>query len=307
MPDATLTWSDESFAGVAPGIDLCWQELGDADDPAVLLIMGVGSQMVSWPDGFCEILAARGLRLIRFDNRDCGRSTWLDQAGVPSVTEAAAKQLDNPPYLLSDMAADAAGLLTALGIGAAHVVGASLGGFVAQTLAIESPDRVRSLASVMSFTGSGRVGQPTEAAIEVLMTRPPGDLEGFVEYTVNARRVIGSPGFERDEDWVREIARRTFQRGLNPEGTQRQLVASICSGDRTERLRRLDVPTVVLHGSDDPLIAVSGGIATAEAIPGAELVIIEGWGHDWPPALWGRLADAIEANIERATEAEELR
>jgi pimeloyl-ACP methyl ester carboxylesterase len=152
----------------------------------------------------------------------------------------------------------------------------------------------------MSFTGSGQVGQPTQEAIEVLMTRPPDDVEGYVEHIVRARRVIGSPGLWSDDGWVREMARRGFQRGLNPEGTQRQLVASICSGDRTERLRKLDVPTVVIHGRDDPLISVSGGIATAEAIPGAELIIIDGWGHDWPPALWDRIADAIAANAARA-------
>ncbi|HEX2129433.1 MAG TPA: alpha/beta hydrolase [Solirubrobacterales bacterium] len=301
MPsEAVLTWSDELFADAGRGIELCYQTLGEESDPPLVLIAGIGSQMVSWPDGFCEALARRGFHVIRFDNRDCGRSTWLTELGVPSVSKAWQRELDDPPYLLSDMAADCAGLLDALGHEAAHVVGISLGGFVAQTLAIEHPDRVASLASVMSSTGSGRVGQATPAALEALMTRPASDLEGYVDGIVAARRVIGSSGFEMDEALVRELAARAHGRGLNPEGTQRQLVASICSGNRTERLVQISAPTVVLHGADDPLIDVSGGRATAEAIPGAELVVIDGWGHDLPGALWERIADAIAANGERA-------
>ena len=302
MPSAETAeqvFSDEAFADAGRGIELCYQATGDPADPPLLLVMGIGSQMISWPDRFCELLAARGYRVIRFDNRDCGRSTWLTHIGVPSVTKAFGKELDDPPYLLADMAADCAGLLDSLGIEAAHVVGASLGGFVAQTLAIEFPERVLTLASMMSSTGSGRVGRPTPAAMEVLMTRPPADLAAYVEYTVRARRVIGSTALGIDEDWVRVTAARAFERGLNPDGTQRQLVASICSGDRTERLRELDLPTVVLHGAADPLIQASGGVATAEAIPGAELVTIEGWGHDLPPAVWERVVGAIDANARR--------
>ena len=216
------------------------------------------------------------------------------------MTAAWEKRLDDPPYLFTDMADDCAGLLDALAIESAHVVGASLGGFVGQTFAFEHPARVRSLASVMSSTGSGRVGQPHPEALEVLMTAPPPELGPYVENMVAARRVIGSKGIEQDEGWVREMARRTFERGLNPAGTQRQLVASICSGDRTECLRRISAPTVVLHGTDDTLIDPSGGVATAEAIPGAELILIDGWGHDMPSAVWPRLADAIDANARRA-------
>jgi pimeloyl-ACP methyl ester carboxylesterase len=297
-----LTWSEELFADVGRGIELCYQTVGAESDPPMLLVMGIGSQMVSWPDGFCETLARRGFRVIRFDNRDCGRSTWLTEAGVPSVTKAWNRELDDPPYLFADMAADCAGLLGALGYDAAHVVGSSLGGFVAQTLAIEHPETVRSLASMMSSTGSADVGQPTPRALEALMTRPASDAETYVEGVVAARRVIGSAGFEMDEALVREIARRAHARGVNPEGTQRQLVASICSGSRARRLPAIDVPTVVLHGTADPLIDVSGGRATAEAIPGAELVLIDGWGHDFPAALWDRIADAIAANAARPGE-----
>jgi pimeloyl-ACP methyl ester carboxylesterase len=293
------SWSEERFAD-AGEIRLCYQELGDAGDPALVLVMGIGAQMIAWPDGLCERFAAQRLRVIRFDNRDCGRSTWLDQAGTPSVTKAWQGELDDPPYLLSDMAADIAGLLDALELSAAHVAGASLGGFIAQTLAFEHPGRVLSLASIMSSSGSDSVGHPTEAAMEVLMDRPPDDADGYAEWTVAARRVIGSPGFEHDEEWIRQTARRAHARGLNPDGTQRQLVASICSGNRTERLGEIVAPTVVLHGGEDPLIDVSGGRATAEAIPGAELVVIDGWGHDWPTAVWDRVAGAVAANAERA-------
>jgi pimeloyl-ACP methyl ester carboxylesterase len=294
------SWSEETLADVGRGIELCYQELGDGDDAPLVLVMGVGSQMIAWPDGLCELLAARGMRVIRFDNRDSGRSTRLDAAGVPSVTKAWAGELDDPPYLLSDMAEDICGLLDALELAAAHVAGASLGGFIAQTLAFEHPERVLSLASIMSSTGSGQVGHPTEAAMEVLMSKPPDDPDGLAEYMVHARRVIGSTAFEHDEEWIRETARHAHARGLNPDGTQRQLVASICSGSRHERLPEISAPTVVLHGTSDSLIDISGGRATAEAIPGAELVEIEGWGHDFPPGVWGRIADAVAANAKRA-------
>jgi pimeloyl-ACP methyl ester carboxylesterase len=295
-------WSEERFADVGRGIDLCYQTVGDLDDEPMLLIQGIGTQMIGWPDGFCELLAERGFFVIRFDNRDSGRSTWLPELGVPSVTKALNKQLSDPPYLFTDMADDCAGLLDALGVSAAHVVGASLGGFVAQTLAIEHPERVLSLASVMSSTGSSQVGQPTPAAMEALMTRPPDDRAGYVETIVAIRKVIGSTGFEQDEDWIRETAGRAYDRGVNPDGTQRQLVASICSGSRHDRLGEITAATVVLHGADDPLIDSSGGRATAEAIPGAELVLIDGWGHDLPPAVWERVVGAITENAKRAQE-----
>jgi pimeloyl-ACP methyl ester carboxylesterase len=296
VSETVMTWSEELFADAGRGIKLCYQTVGEEADPPLVLVAGIGAQMLSWPDGLCEEFASRGFRVIRFDNRDCGRSTWLTDAGIPSVTKAWTRDLDDPPYRLSDMAADAAGLVGALGYDAAHVVGISLGGFVAQTLAFERPERVLSLACVMSSTGSRHVGQATPAAMEALMTRPAQSEDAYVEDVVAARRVIGSTGFEMDEALVRRVALRSYRRGVNPEGTQRQLVASICSGNRTERLSEIDVPTVVLHGGADPLIDVSGGRAIAAAIPGTELVVVDGWGHDLPAALWGRIADAIAAN-----------
>lgn len=300
MTAEAANWTAERRLAVGHGIELCYQELGERRHPPVVLVMGLGSQMVNWPDGFCELLAGHGLRVVRFDNRDCGRSTWLAHLGVPSVRAAMERKLAEPPYVLSDMAADVAGLLDALGLDSAHVVGASLGGFVAQTLAIERPERVRSLISISSSTGARSVGYPTPEAMRVLMTRPASDRDGYIEGLLTARRVIGSPGFEMDDALVREIAGRAFDRGINPDGTQRQLVASICSGRRTERLGVVTAPTLVMHGSDDPLIHVSGGRATAAAIPGARLVEIEGWGHDLPPALWERIAQEIAAHVAAA-------
>jgi pimeloyl-ACP methyl ester carboxylesterase len=299
MTGSMAEWSEERFADVGRGIELCYQAVGAPDDAPMLLITGVGSQLVGWPEGFCELLAERGFFVIRFDNRDSGRSTRLPELGVPSVRKAFEKQLSDPPYLLADMADDCAGLLDALGIAAAHVVGASLGGFVAQTLAIDHPDRVVSLASVSSSTGSGQVGQPSPEAMEALMARPPNERDGYIEAIVATRKVIGSTGFEQDEAWIRDAAGRAYDRGINPDGAQRQLIASICSGSRHDLLGGVRASTVVLHGAGDPLIDPSGGRATAGAIPGAELVTIDGWGHDLPPGVWQRLVDAITQNAER--------
>jgi pimeloyl-ACP methyl ester carboxylesterase len=294
-----VDWSEERFAEVGEGIQLCYQTVGDPADPPLLLIAGVGAQMIAWPDGFCELLAQARLRVIRFDNRDAGRSTWLEDAAVPSLSKAWAHELVNPPYLLSDMAGDAAGLLDRLGIGAAHVVGVSLGGFIAQTLAIERPERVLSLASIMSSTGSAKVGQATEEAMGVLMTRPPEALAAFTENLIAARRAIGSPKLGIDERWLRDLAARMYARGVNPDGTQRQLVASICSGSRADALPAIEAPTVVVHGTDDPLIGISGGEATAAAIPGATLALIEDMGHDLPEAAWAQVVEAIAFNLQR--------
>jgi pimeloyl-ACP methyl ester carboxylesterase len=282
-------------------VELAYQTIGDTADPPLLLIMGLGAQMILWPDAFCELLADRGFFVVRYDNRDCGRSTVLEGGAPPSLRDALERGRDAAPYTLSDMAGDAVGLLDHLEIRAAHVVGASLGGMIAQTLTIEHPDRVLSLASIMSTTGDTSVGDATAQAREVLMTRPPlDDRAAFVESAAAARAVIGSRGLERDEAWTRQAAGGSYDRGIHPEGTLRQLAAVIASGDRTESLRGLDVPTVVIHGSDDPLIRISGGEATAEAIPGAELVRIDGMGHDQPPASWEPIADAIAANAARA-------
>ena len=294
----TVGRSEEQVARIGE-IELAYEVLGAEDDPPVLMIMGLGSQLVHWPDGLCELLAARGYRVIRFDNRDAGHSTRLD--GAPSrLGELMAGQEARPPYLLADMAADAVGLLDHLGIERAHVVGASMGGMIAQTIAIEHPDRVLSLCSIMSNTGARWSGQPKLATYRVLLGTPPQDRDKFIEHVVTMYRVIGSPGFDRDEDDLRDVAARSYDRGRNPAGSGRQLAAIIASGDRTERLRGLGVPTVVIHGTKDRLVSPSGGRATAKAIPGAKLVTIDGMGHDLPRGTWPRIIGAIAENAARA-------
>jgi pimeloyl-ACP methyl ester carboxylesterase len=284
----------------ANGIEIVYEAFGDPADPTLLLVMGLGMQMLGWDERFCRMIAERGLHVVRFDNRDVGRSTKVEGGPRADVMAADAGDTSSASYTLDEMADDCAGLLDHLGVDAAHLVGASQGGMIAQTLAIRRPERVLSLTSVMSTTGAGDVGQAHPEAIPVLLRRPPADRDGFAEFVVETWRVIGSPGFEADEEALRARGRATFDRGIAPEGTARQLVAIIASGDRTEELRRLDVPTLVIHGTEDILIDVSGGRATAVAIPGAELVLIEGMGHDLPRQLWPRLVDLIIANTERA-------
>jgi pimeloyl-ACP methyl ester carboxylesterase len=287
---------------IAPvnGIELAYEEFGDAADPTVLLVMGLGVQMLGWDAELCELLAGRGFRVVRFDNRDVGRSTKIEGGRRPDLMAAAMADTSSASYTLDEMADDCSGLLDHLGVEAAHVVGASQGGMIAQTLAIRRPERVLSLVSIMSSTGDRAVGQPHPEALPVLLTRGPADREGFAESVVEAFRVIGSPGFDADEERLRERARVSFDRGYHPEGTARQLLAILASGDRTEALRRLEVPVVVIHGTEDSLIDVSGGTATATAIPGARLELIEGMGHDLPRELWPRFVDLIAENTSRA-------
>jgi pimeloyl-ACP methyl ester carboxylesterase len=285
----------ERFADIGE-VKLAYETFGDPADPAILLIMGLGAQMIFWPEELCELLAGRGYFVIRFDNRDVGRSTILD-VEAPSIPALAAGR-GIAPYGLEDMASDAAGLLDHLGIERAHIVGSSLGGMIAQRFALDHPDRTLSLASIMSTTGDRSVGRPTDAAMAVLTTAPPGDRDGYVAATVTGRGVIGTqpPDLER----TRRLAERAYDRGYHPAGTARQFAAIAVAGDRTAELGNIHVPTVVIHGSEDPLITVSGGAATAAAIPGAEFAVIDGMGHDLPPAHIQEVADAIVANAEGA-------
>jgi pimeloyl-ACP methyl ester carboxylesterase len=290
----------EELTAPANGIEIAYQTFGDPADPTMLLIMGLATQMLGWNEEFCELLAAHGFQVVRFDNRDVGRSTKIEGGPRADVLAAAAGDASSASYTLSDMAADASGLLDHMGVEAAHVVGASQGGMIGQTLAIERPERVLSLTSIMSTTGDPAVGQPHPEALPALLTPAPADREGFIEFVVRTWAVIGSPGFDADEDALRKLAGASYDRGIHPAGTVRQLLAILASGDRTAALRTLSLPTVVIHGTDDPLIDVSGGKATAAAIPGTELVLIEGMGHDLPRQLWPRLVDLIVANAERA-------
>jgi pimeloyl-ACP methyl ester carboxylesterase len=288
-------------------LNIAYERFGDPDAPPVLLIMGLGTQMLGWPDGFCDALAARGLHVIRFDNRDVGLSSHVCDAPTPDVRAALTGDPSSASYRLSDMAADTVGLLDHLGLDSAHLVGASMGGMIAQTVAIESPDRVRSLTSVMSSTGDPAVGQATQRALMALLSPPATTREEAIERTVSIVRVIGSPAFELDEADVRWRTGLAYDRSNDPIGVGRQLVAIAASGDRTEALRSVAVPTLVLHGADDPLVDVSGGRATAGAVPGAELVVFDGMGHHLSRELWGEIARHIDELVRRAEDGRGVR
>jgi pimeloyl-ACP methyl ester carboxylesterase len=294
----------------ANGIEIEYEEFGNASDEPVLLIMGLGAQMILWDEAFCESLASRGYRVVRFDNRDAGLSTSLDHLGTPNLlavmTARLLGQKPDAPYLVSDMAADAAALVDALGIDAAHVVGASMGGMIAQAMAIDYPRRVLSLTSIMSTTGELSLPQPKSEARQVLLSPAPRDREEAIERAVRIFRAIGSPGFPFDEEHIRGHAARSFDRAFNPAGAARQLAAIVASGSRKRALGALSVPTLVIHGSDDPLVPVTCGVDTARSIPGAKLVLIEGMGHDLPRPAWPRIVGAIDdlargARIDRET------
>ncbi|MBB4691547.1 alpha/beta fold hydrolase [Paractinoplanes abujensis] len=284
----------------ANGIDVRYETVGDPGDPALLLIMGLGAQLTDWPDEFCAQLAARGFHLVRFDNRDAGLSTAFDSLGQPDTAAILRGDPATVPYLLSDMAADAAGLLKELGITRAHVVGASMGGMIAQQLTIDHPGLVASLCSIMSTTGDRTVGRPTPEAAAALMRPPATTREEILAGATATSRVIGSPAYPATDEWLQQRAAAKYDRSFRPRGTQRQYAAIIASPDRTAALGAVTAPTLVVHGEADPLIDVSGGRATAAAVPGAELLVIPGMGHDLPQALWPQIIDAIATNAARA-------
>lgn len=276
-------------------VELEFETFGSPGDPAILLVAGFVVQLTSWDTELCERLAAGGRHVIRFDNRDCGLSTKLDGVAAPWSAALEATLTGTPmpevPYTLLDMANDGVGLLDALDLDAVHVVGASMGGMIAQTMAIEHPERVRSLTSIMSSTGDPRTGKPEAEALAVLLTTPPADRAAYVDAA--ARTAVWASRRHLDVDRIRRRAGAAFDRGFYPEGGPRQLAAIYASGDRTEALRRLDLPTLVIHGRDDTLITLEGGTATAEAVPGAHLLLVADMGHDLPPPLWPLLASAI--------------
>ena len=279
------------------GLEIAYEEVGPRDGRPLALVMGLGVSLVFWEEGFCAMLAERGHRVIRFDNRDVGRSTKLDALGVPNVLEAmdalASGTTIAGPYLLTDMARDTIGLMDALGIERAHVIGASMGGMIAQTIAIEHPHRLRSMTSIMSSTGSPSLPLGKPEAMALLVRPPVSERSAYVDQAVEVWRVIGSPGFPFDEQRVRIRAAAHFDRGYHPPGIARQLVAVVASGDRTASLSKVSTPSLVIHGVDDPLVPVEAGKATAAAVPGASLLLVEGMGHDMPPQVWPRIVDAI--------------
>jgi pimeloyl-ACP methyl ester carboxylesterase len=266
----------------------------------MLLIMGLGIQMLGWDERFCQMLVDRGYFVIRFDNRDVGLSTHMDDAPLPDLMAFMAGDTSSASYKLDDMADDTAGLLDVLGIDAAHVVGVSMGGMIAQTLAINHPDRVLSICSIMSTVGDQAVGQPRPEILPLMLSPAPPDRDGFIDHQVGLFRQIGSPGYPADEQRLRDLIGRSYDRSYYPPGFLRQLAGVVASGDRTAALGAVNVPTVVIHGEADGLIQIDGGEATARAIPGAKLVKVPGMGHDLPPELWQQFVDEIVANAERA-------
>jgi pimeloyl-ACP methyl ester carboxylesterase len=297
-PSARSTRAGEQFATVGE-LELCYETFGDRADPALVLIMGLATQMIAWREEFCAGLASRGFFVVRFDNRDVGRSTTLDHLPVPTRGQLLRRDKRAASYTLEDMALDVLGLLDHLEIERAHVVGASMGAMIAQTVAAKHPDRVLSLVSIMGSTGSRWSGQPRLRTAKVLMSVPPADRDGFVDHMVKTFTIIGSPGFARDEAELRQFAQTTFDRGRNPAAASRQLAAILALGDRTPALRQIAAPTLVIHGSADTLVRPSGGRATAKAIAGSRLVEIQGMGHDLPREVWPQITDAIAENAAR--------
>jgi pimeloyl-ACP methyl ester carboxylesterase len=289
----------EGFADVGRGVTLCYEGFGDPDDTPILLIMGLATQMIAWHEDFCEALADRGFHVVRFDNRDIGRSTHFGFQ-PPSIGQMLRRRLGPEQYSLSDMAEDSARLLDELGISPAHVVGASMGGMIGQMLAAEHPESVRSLVSIMSTTGSRRHGQPAFSVYRYLLRPPPRDREAYIRRSAEIFGLVGSTGFDRDEQYIRERAGRAFDRGFDVRAGGRQLGAIVASGDRTQMLGRISAPTLVIHGTVDKMIRPSGGRATAKAIPNARLMMIEGMGHDLPRGAWPQIIDAIAEHARAA-------
>ncbi len=280
------------------GTEICYETFGSPGDPPILLIMGLGTQMIAWPDAFCADLASRGNFVVRFDNRDVGRSTHFNELATPKPLHVLVRRA-RPPYRLEDMASDAVGLLDSLGIGKAHVVGASMGGFIAQLVAIGNPERLRSLGLIMTSTGSRRVGRPRAHVLAQIgrRRRPGADRESAMALVAQIAHVIGSPGYPYDEAYIRDLAGRGYDRAYDPSGYIRQAEAIMAQTDRSAALRRMSVPTVVIHGLADPLVAPSGGRALAKAIAGSRFVGLAGMGHDLPRALWPRIADEIAQTV----------
>lgn len=283
----------------ANGIDLCYEVSGDEAHPPLLLICGLGMQMVSWGADLIAAVVAKGYYVITFDNRDAGLSTHLVSYGVPDLLALLQGAEANVPYRLSDMADDVAGLLEHLELDSVHLVGVSMGGMIAQQVTIDHPATARSLASIMSTTGNASVGQPSPEAGEALLQMSSGSREEAIELSLKVSRIIGSPGFPLDEARLRRLAAAEYDRSNEPTGVARQLGAIMASPDRTAGLAKVSVPTVAIHGSADRLVDPSGGEATANAVPDARLVIIDGMGHDLPQQVWERVLAEIDANARR--------
>ena len=290
----------------ANGIQIEYETFGNPSGRPLLLIIGLGAQMIHWDDDLCRDLAVRGHYVIRFDNRDTGLSTKFEEAGVPDLPETFGKIMRGekikPPYTLDDMANDAVGLLDALGIRKAHICGMSMGGMIAQTIVIRHPSRVLSLISIYSTTGSPQIPQPKPEVIGLLIAPPPQEREAYIEHMLVVFKTIAGPGFPVDEKWTRKILAESYDRSFYPQGMVRQLVAILTQDNREPNLASVKAPTLVVHGTSDPLVPVEGGKDTAKAIPGAQLMLIERMGHDLPHGgAWLRIIEAIAAHTQKAT------
>jgi pimeloyl-ACP methyl ester carboxylesterase len=288
----------EQFCDVGRGITLCYETYGEPSQPTALLVMGLGTQMIAWHEDFCRQLADRGLHVVRFDNRDIGRSTHVSGA-PPTIAQLLTRSRRAARYSLADMAEDGAALLERLSLGSAHVIGASMGGMIAQTLAARHPASVRSLVSIMSNSGSLLSGQPSLGVYSTFLRRAPRERDAFIEHMAAVFAAIGSPGL-RDAEEIRELIGASYDRDHDPDGPGRQLAAILAAGNRTTELRRITAPTLVIHGTADRLVGFSGGRATARAIRGARLMPVEGMGHDLPRVLWPQLIDAIATHAQTA-------
>jgi pimeloyl-ACP methyl ester carboxylesterase len=293
--------SDEQTAPLPSGIEICFQTFGDPSAQPLLLVMGLGGPMTWWPVALCQQLAAQGFYVIRYDNRDTGRSTRLRKERVHQrdLIKAFLGRRVHVPYSLRDMANDGVELLEHLGIDAAHVAGVSMGGMIAQTMAIEHPERVLSMTSIMSSTGRRTQGFQHPMLLPALLRRAVGGEEEYVEGTLKFSKIIGSPGYPEDEELIRARARETWSRGVNFGDTMRHMLAVVTQRDRTPGLRTLSMPVTVVHGRNDKMVHLSGGRATAAAVPGARLVLVPGMGHNLPAGLFDTLTDAIVSNAAR--------
>lgn len=281
----------------ANGIEIAYETFGKSSKPAMLLIMGLGYQMIFWDEEFCAQLASRGYFVIRFDNRDCGLSSWLTDAGTPDIAAMkalmATRKKAQSPYSLLDMANDAKGLLDAVGIESAHIVGRSMGGMIGQMMAIHYPGRIKTLTSIMSSTSDPQLPPPKPDTLSVLLEPEPFEKKEYIDHSVRVMNTLNGSKYHIDERRVRQWALDSFRRGLNPDGVARQFAAILATGSRKEALKSIAVPTLVIHGDADPLVPVACGIDTANIIPGAQLLIIKGLGHTLVPQVYPQVVDAI--------------
>ena len=295
---------NEQFCNVGD-VELCYETFGDPSDTPLLLVMGLGTQMIAWRPDFCRMLVDRGFYVIRYDNRDIGRSTHMKGVRPPTLRQMLTRDGRDAAYTLDDMADDAAGLLDCLGMASAHVVGASMGGMIGQVMAGRHPDKVLTLTSIMSNTGNRWHSTPGVKVLPFFLGKRPKTKEEAGARAVKLFRVVGSTAFERDDNEIRELAETSFERGGGDgSGTGRQIAAVFAAGDRTETVRSIKAPTLVIHGTVDKLAPPRGGRATAEAIPGSRLVLIDGMGHDMPRGVWPRLVDLISGHAAQVPRGE---